>query len=223
MMISGPPMRPSHAISSRHELRVVHEVAEDQPVPPADDPARPEEERPVLDRGEGVGDRPFSRPRHLLVQRDDADHGDDADEDERAFDDARGHEAERQLLVLSPQDREDHDCGTNVGDDQQQLQEGAEQDLLVVPGSRDVAHRMPEDGLVQRQRRDRRRESDEEEHAEDARSLLIEGHARTPFPQRWLQANSRATLHRKSLRYLRLLSSFHGPRSSPASLRRGLI
>src|SRR5947199_87739 len=39
----------------RHQPRPVHQVAEDQPVPPADDPAPPEQERPVLDRGEGVG------------------------------------------------------------------------------------------------------------------------------------------------------------------------
>ena len=48
-----------------------------------------------------------------------------------------------------------------------------EQDLVVVPSTRDVAHRMSEHGLVKRQRWDRRDERDEVEHAEPTRPLLI--------------------------------------------------
>ena len=58
---------PEPRCPSRHQARAVHQVAEDQPVPPADDPARAEEERPVLDRRERVGDRPFGRTRNLVA------------------------------------------------------------------------------------------------------------------------------------------------------------
>ena len=52
----------------RHEPCPVHHVAEDQPVPQADDPAGPQQERPVLDRRERVRDRAFCRARRLLLQ-----------------------------------------------------------------------------------------------------------------------------------------------------------
>ena len=152
-------------------------------MPQPDDPARAEKERPVLDRGEGVGDRAFGRIRNLLTQRDDPEHAEDADEDERALDQARGHVAERQLLVLSSKDREDHDRGADVRDDQQQLKQSREQDLIVVPSTRDVALRMSEHGLVKRQRWDRGYERDEEEHAEPTRPLLISRHVDPPFPR----------------------------------------
>ena len=51
------------------------------------------------------------------MQRDDPEHGDDAEEDEGGLDQPRGHVAECQLFVLPSQDREDHDCGADVGDD----------------------------------------------------------------------------------------------------------
>ena len=172
-MISGPPMRPSHAAASRHQARAVHQVAEDQPVPPADDPARAEEERPVLDCRERVRDRPLRRTCNLVPQRDDAEHAEDADEDERALDQPRRHVADRQLLVLASDDRDDHDRGADVRDDEQQLKQSAEQDLLVVPGTGDVRHRMSEHRLVKQQRWDRRDERDEVEHAEPTRPLLI--------------------------------------------------
>src|SRR4051812_21060850 len=164
--------------AARDEFGAVHEVAEDQSVPPADDPAGTEEEGPVLDRREGVGDRALGRPGDLVSQRDDAEHAEDADEDERALDQPRGHVAERQLLVLSSKDREDHDRGADVRDDQQQFEQGCEQDLRVMPGACDVADGMVEDRLVERQRRDRRDVRDEVEHAEYTRSLLIRTHAR---------------------------------------------
>ena len=63
-MISGPPTSPSH-VARRGTRPELYQVAEDQPVPPADDPAWAEEERPVLDRGEGVGDTGAFR-RHLF-------------------------------------------------------------------------------------------------------------------------------------------------------------
>src|SRR3954451_24237604 len=164
-----------------HELCAVHHVPEDQSVSPADDPTGPEDERPVLDRRKRVSDGAFGRACRLVPQGDDGDHRDDADEDERALDNPRRHVADRQLLVAPPHDRNDHDRGADVGDDQQQLQERAEQDRLVVPATGDVAHGMPEHRLVESERRDRRDEGDEVEHAEPARSLLVRRHADQPL------------------------------------------
>ena len=181
-MISGPPIEPEPVHAPRHEPGAVHHVAEDQPVPQADDPARPEEERPVLDRRERVGDRALGRARRLLLQRGDPEHRDDADEDERGLEDPRRHVADRQLLELPPHDRDDHDRGADVREDEQQLQQRAEVDLVDVPGARDEGHRMTKRRLVEQQRRDRRGERDEVEHAEPPRPLLIKRHACTPFP-----------------------------------------
>src|SRR4051794_41731549 len=52
-----PPDETEPCGPSRHEFGAVHQVAEDQPVPPPDDPAGAEEEGPVLDRREGVRHR----------------------------------------------------------------------------------------------------------------------------------------------------------------------
>src|SRR5581483_7544214 len=170
----------------RYQPGSIHQVAENQPVPQADDPARAEQERPVLDRRERVGNGSFRRTRALLSQGDDRDHRDDADEDERALEQTRGHVADRQLLVAPPHDRNDHHRGADVGDDQQQLQKRAEQNLLVMPAARDVAHRMPKHGLVKHERRNRRNEGREIEHAKPARPLLIYRHLPAPLsPGRW--------------------------------------
>ena len=172
-----PADHPEPRPRPRHEFGAVHHVAEDQPVAPADDPAGAEEERPVLERGEGVGERPLGGACCLVPQGDDPEHRDDADEDEGAFEQPRGHVADREVFVAAPHDRDDHDRGADVGDDQQQLEEGAEEDPLVVSGAGDVADGIVEHRLKEQQRRDRRGEGDEVEHAEPARSLLVGGHA----------------------------------------------
>ena len=43
-----PSDQPEQRHARRHQLRPVHQVAQDEPVPDADDEARPEQERPVL-------------------------------------------------------------------------------------------------------------------------------------------------------------------------------
>src|SRR6185437_15098392 len=57
MMISGPPISPSIVMRLWDEAGPVHQVAEQQPVPDADDPAGPGQERPVMDRDERPADR----------------------------------------------------------------------------------------------------------------------------------------------------------------------
>jgi hypothetical protein len=168
-----PADEAEHRHLLRHQARAVHQVAEDQPVAPPDDPARPEPERPVLDRGERVGDRGFGCARNLFLQGDDPKDRDDADEDERALEETGGHVPQRELFALSPDDWEDHDGGADVGDDEQQLQQCPEEDPVVLPDAGDVAGRVVEHRLEEDQRRDRRDECDEVEDAEDARPLLV--------------------------------------------------
>jgi hypothetical protein len=65
-----------------------------------------------------------------------------------ALEQPRRHVADRQLLELPPHDRNDHDGGADVRDDEQQLQQGREKDPLVVPCTGDVAGRISERRLV---------------------------------------------------------------------------
>src|SRR3984957_16319213 len=88
----------------RHEAGAVHQVTQDQPVPDADDPARPEQERPVVDRDERPAERD-ERARaawapDVLAQRHDGQEADEADGDEGALNDAGGDVAESEALVL---------------------------------------------------------------------------------------------------------------------------
>jgi hypothetical protein len=162
-------------------VRYIRQVTENQPVPPSDHPARAQEERPVLDRRKRERDRALRRTRNLVPQRDDPEHRDDADENERAFEQSCRHVADRELFVEPPHDRDDHDRGADVRDDEQQFQQRAEQHPLVVPGTRDEGDGVVEHGDVEQRRRDGRGERDEVEHAEDSRALLIAGHpVKTP-------------------------------------------
>src|SRR6185369_1369892 len=97
------------AQASWHEPGGVHQVAENEAVPPADDESRPEDERPVLERRERVGDRPFVATRILLREGHDGKDGQDPDEDERALDDPRRDVADREDGILPPYDRIDDD------------------------------------------------------------------------------------------------------------------
>jgi hypothetical protein len=128
-----------------------------------------------------------------LLQRDDPQNREDADEDERALEEAGRHVPECELLALSLDDREDHDGGTDVRDDEQQLQQRAEEDPVVLPGTRDVANGVVEHRLVEQQSGYRRDERDEVEHAEDSRSFLVESHPLEPLsPDDGQQAIPRA-------------------------------
>ena len=69
-----------------------------------------------------------------------------ADEDERALEEAGGHISQRELFALPLDDREDRDGGADVRDDEQQLEQGAEEDPVVLPGTRDVAGRSSRTG-----------------------------------------------------------------------------
>ena len=92
-----------------------------EPVSPTNDETGSEDEGPVLERRERVGDRAFVAPRVLLRQRHDGEHGEDADEDEGALDDAGRDVAEREDVVLPPHDRIDDDRRADVRDDEEQL------------------------------------------------------------------------------------------------------
>ena len=55
-----------------------------------------------------------------------------------ALDQTRGDVADREELVLPPHDRVDHDGCADVRDDQQELEEHAEVDLVVLTAAGDV-------------------------------------------------------------------------------------
>ena len=62
----------------------------------------------------------------------------DADADEHAFHDTGGDVAEGEALVLPLEDREQHDGGADVGDDDDHLEERSEGDAAVGAGADDV-------------------------------------------------------------------------------------
>ena len=139
---------------------------------------RAEQERPVFERGERDGE--VGRIRRVLAQADDAEDEDDSARDEDGFDDPRRDVTDREQFVLSPHDRVEHNGGSDIRDDQQQLQEGAKVDLAVLPVTGDVSSRVVENGLEESQRADRRDERDQEEDSEDSRSLLVLSHSWHP-------------------------------------------
>jgi len=85
------------------------------------------------------------RARSFLPQRDDGKDGEQASRDERALDETSRDIAESEELALPPQDREQHDGGADVRDDEEQLQERSQEDAVV--GAGDVAAGVVENRL----------------------------------------------------------------------------
>ena len=170
---------PGHA--PRDEAGLVHQVAEDQPVSKGDDESGAEQERPVLELRERDGE--VGRVRRVLAQAHDPEHEDDPRSKEDALDDPGGDVADGEELVLSPHDRIEDNGRSDVREDEKKLQEGSQVDLVVLPAPGDVRGRIVKNRLEQSQRRDRRHERDEKQHAENARSPLIRTH-KDPFPRR---------------------------------------
>jgi hypothetical protein len=98
-----------------------HQVAQQQPVPDADDEAGSEQERPIMERDQRLadrGERAGIRARSLLPQRHNRKEAEDADGDEGAFNDTSRDIAESDAFVLPLEDREQRDGGADVRDDE---------------------------------------------------------------------------------------------------------
>src|SRR4029079_6932938 len=104
-----------------------------------------EEERPILQGGEREGS--IVRTRELVPQADDSDHEDDAARDEDALEDSRSHVANREGFVLPPRNRVEDNSRSDSGDDEEELQQSAQVDLVVLPAACDVPDRIVENGL----------------------------------------------------------------------------
>ena len=163
---------PGHA--PRDEAGPVHQVAEDQPVPKGNDESGAEQERPVLERGEREGS--VVRAGKIVPQAHDSEHEDDPHRDEDALDDSSTDVADREGLVLPPRDRVEDDGRSDVRDDEEELQESAQVDLVVLPATSDVPDRIIENWLEERERADRRDERDDEQHSEDPAVPLVVTH-----------------------------------------------
>jgi hypothetical protein len=143
------------------------------PVSPTHDEARPEDERPILERCKRVGDRAFLPARVLLRQRHDGQHGEDADEDKDALHDAGHDVSEREDVILPFEERIHHERRADVRDDQEQLQERPPEDLAVRAAVRDVADGVVQHRLEEEKRRDRRDEGDEDSTPKANEILLV--------------------------------------------------
>ncbi len=99
----GTGDEPQHGHAPWHESGAVHQVAQNQPVPDADDEAGSEQERPIMERDQRLADRDerggIRARSSLLAQRHDRKEAEDADGDEDAFDDTSRDEAEGEDFV----------------------------------------------------------------------------------------------------------------------------
>jgi hypothetical protein len=95
---------------------------------------------------------------------------------EDALDDSSSDVADGEELVLSPRDRVEHNGRPDVRDDEQELQERAQVDLVVLAATSDVTGRIVEHRLEESECADRRDERDQEEHSEDPRIPLVFSH-----------------------------------------------
>jgi hypothetical protein len=111
-----------------------------------------------------------------VTQADDAEHEDDPRRQEDAFDDSSCNIADGEDLVLPPRDRIEHDGRTDVRDDEEELQERAQVDLVVLPATGDVTGRIVQHGLEEKHGRDRGEERDDEQHPENPGVPLVVGH-----------------------------------------------
>jgi hypothetical protein len=141
---------------------------------PADDDAGTEQERRVMDGDQRLAEgdeRVVGHAGRVLAQRHDRQDADDADRDEPALDEAGGDVADRELLVVAPEERERQDGGADVGDDQQDLQGRPDEDACVAAAGPEDEVGGVEERVVQQHRRDAGDERDDPQHAGDGREL----------------------------------------------------
>jgi hypothetical protein len=116
-------------------------------------------------------ERVVGRAARVLAQGHDRQDADDADRDEPALDEAGGDVADRELLVVAPEERERQDGGADVGDDQQDLQGRPDEDACVAAAGPEDEVGVVEERVVQQHRRDAGDERDDPQHAGDGREL----------------------------------------------------
>ncbi len=112
-----------------------------------------------------------------MPQTDDSEHEDDSHRDEGGLDDPCADVADRQRLVLTPCDRVEGNGRSDVRDDEQELEEGSQIDLIVLPPTCDVSDRVVQNRLEERERADRCDERGDEEQSEDPAVPLVVPHA----------------------------------------------
>ena len=96
--------------------------------------------------------------------------------DEDALDDSSCDVADGESLVLTPRDWVEDDGRSDVGNDEEELQESTQVDLVVLPATSDVPDWIVKNGLEETQRRNRRDERDDEQHSEDPAMPLVIRH-----------------------------------------------
>src|SRR5215212_9979782 len=101
VLTSGPPTSP-------HQARPVHQPPEDEAVPDAGEDARPDPERPLIDREDALPNRGVGPTRRVLAEAGDGEHADDAERDEGALHQARRHVSDGARFVHALVDRVRH-------------------------------------------------------------------------------------------------------------------
>jgi len=106
-------------------------------------------------------------PPEVLPQSHDRKQAQEADGDEGRFNDSSHDIAKRERFVLPPEDREQHDGGADVGDDEDHLEERSESDAVVGAGADDVVGVVQHRGVENELCWDGSHEGDDEEQADN--------------------------------------------------------
>ncbi len=105
---------------------------------------------------------------NVAAHRKHREHAKNASGDESALDDARRHESMGQGVVTTFEDRQERQCGSHVGDDQEHLEKHASGDPCVFTGSDDIRAGVVQDWRVEdEQRRNGRGKGGEPEQTTD--------------------------------------------------------
>src|SRR6185312_11452355 len=96
--------------------------------------------------------------------------------------DSRSDVADCEGFVLPPRNRVEGNSRSDAGDDEEELQESAQVDLVVLPAAGDVPDGVIENRLEEGESTDRRDERDDEQHAEDAAVPLVVSHCNPLSP-----------------------------------------
>src|SRR5918993_1919751 len=159
-----PTDQPEHGKARGHQAGPVHEPPQDQAVPDADEDARPDPERPLIDRKDALPERGVGPARRGLAKSRDGEHADDADRDEGALHQARRHVRDGARFVYALVDRVRHHGRPDVGDDEEEFEHCPDRDegLGVSPRARDVVAFVVEHrGVEEESRGYRRHEGDD--------------------------------------------------------------
>src|SRR5919106_2702989 len=165
----GPPMSPNMAMprGTRPDRNIRYPKIRPFPMPTTKPGPSRNVQLFIATSDSPTGTREAASP-PAWRKRQDREDIDDADGDKRVLGQTGCHVPEGERFVLPPEDREQPEGGADVGDDEEELEEGAQGYLRVRPGTDDVVG-VVQYRAVEKSSRDRGDKSEDEQDADDER------------------------------------------------------